>query len=427
MSEEHLCKLFLDADNLLINNKVVNEKIFKQDGRYNQYCRNRNCKTNDERICALATYLFVKLSEKTNNQHYKHFLMWLSDKLYEIENDNKITLKESYEKNLNASIGSLNYWNVVNSSLKDANLRHMRELYNLLKYICNTVTYYKNNSDNNKELLQKSVYCLNQYRNLYNNFPKCNSYLHLLDELKKMYENFRNDAIKKDTNQKNNIANRLQILTTPDKKDLYFAENLKIFDFKGPECAKLNSKAEQQHQSTSAQPEEKEKLAVETEALSKSLLQLLSHLSSQLPSLSQLSSLPQLSPQLKQSEPSDKSNDDNEEKEETQQSTIQEPTDSSNNIECGQITEHHLSEIDVKGNISEIASSRNIFNEYKALVFSVIAIAIPVILAVMYKFLAPIWRKKMKKKTMKKIINLCDEKKTKEEAANTFIEKNQSE
>ncbi|SCL90540.1 CIR protein, partial [Plasmodium chabaudi chabaudi] len=38
-------------------------------------------------------------------------------------------------------------------------------------------------------------------------------------------------------------------------------------------------------------------------------------------------------------------------------------------------------------------------------------ILIPIILGISYKYLTPIWRKKMKKKTMKKIINLSDQKK----------------
>ncbi|SCL85505.1 Plasmodium variant antigen protein Cir/Yir/Bir, putative [Plasmodium chabaudi adami] len=38
-------------------------------------------------------------------------------------------------------------------------------------------------------------------------------------------------------------------------------------------------------------------------------------------------------------------------------------------------------------------------------------ILIPIILGISYKYLKPVWRKKMKKKTMKKIINLSDQKK----------------
>ncbi|VTZ66931.1 CIR protein [Plasmodium chabaudi chabaudi] len=54
-------------------------------------------------------------------------------------------------------------------------------------------------------------------------------------------------------------------------------------------------------------------------------------------------------------------------------------------------------------------------------------ILIPIILVISYKFLAPAWRKRMKKKNMKKIINLCDKKKAKNGVTNVFIEKNQLE
>ncbi|SCL89651.1 Plasmodium variant antigen protein Cir/Yir/Bir, putative [Plasmodium chabaudi adami] len=429
MGDQQLCKLILDADNLFTNDQVVNEAIFKQDGRYDQYCHVKNgskkCETNIHRIGALSTYLFIQLEAYSNNDYGKYFLMWLSDKLYNIvkdENDGKdkkITLNEAYDEYLKNNIGNYNYWNVLYNirGLKDANLRHMRELYKLLMYICKTIADYKRNGANNRNLRQKSVNCINQYRNLYNNLPKCNSYLHLLDKLKKIYEDFRDNAIKNNNDPNNNLDKRLQKLTTTAGHDSYFANKFKEFDFNNSECVQLNSKTEhQQPQPSSAQVENKEK----AETLPpKSLLQSVSQLSTQSSQTEKSNQSFQLN-ELKDEPSSDENTEDDGLKEETQQSTsiIQEPTNGFNNIESDKITEHHISAIDMKGNI---------FNEYKLIAFSVIAIAIPVILAVMYKFLAPVWRKKLKKKKMKKIINLCDEKKTKKEVANTFIEKNQSE
>ncbi|SCL83263.1 CIR protein [Plasmodium chabaudi adami] len=54
-------------------------------------------------------------------------------------------------------------------------------------------------------------------------------------------------------------------------------------------------------------------------------------------------------------------------------------------------------------------------------------ILIPIILGISYKYLTPVWRKKTKRRAMKKIINLSDQKKAYNGVKNAFIEKNQSE
>ncbi|SCL93737.1 Plasmodium variant antigen protein Cir/Yir/Bir, putative, partial [Plasmodium chabaudi chabaudi] len=55
--------------------------------------------------------------------------------------------------------------------------------------------------------------------------------------------------------------------------------------------------------------------------------------------------------------------------------------------------------------------STSINNGNKLPYIAVPLILIPIILGISYKYLTPVWRKKMKKKTMKKIINLSDPKK----------------
>ncbi|SCL92729.1 Plasmodium variant antigen protein Cir/Yir/Bir/Plasmodium vivax Vir protein, putative [Plasmodium chabaudi adami] len=419
MSDEQLCELFLDADNffdgkIVKTNKIVNSSSFQQ------YCPNWKCKTNKDKIGALSTYLFMKLPQLNNDKHKGYFLMWLSDKLFKMVKDkdkgkeNSITLNEAYETYLEKNIGNFKYWNLVYNirGLKDADLRHMHELYTLLKHICNTIVYYKKNNDKPTKLLQYSVNCLNQYRSLYNSVSGCDSYLYLLGKLKKIYDDFRDNAIKKDTHKKNNIENRLKELIMPNKIDLNVIQKIENSDLSTLGCAKLHSQVAQQKKTQPSSPQGEKKESTELP-----LLQSSSHISQQ-----------------KQSDISDQSNEvteepfngenseDNEQKNETQES-------SSNSIIT---SSDHGTETDSFGSlkkeiIPEIASSGDIFNEHKIIVFSVIAIAIPVILAVMYKFLEPVWRKKIKKKNMKKIINLCDEKKVKKEVTNAFIEKNQSE
>ncbi|SCL84934.1 Plasmodium variant antigen protein Cir/Yir/Bir, putative [Plasmodium chabaudi adami] len=407
MSDEQLCKLFLYGDEFFNENYVITKKFNSKIHSYKQYCPDQKCDSNRKRIGALSTDLFIQLPDPNNDEHKEYFLMWLSDKLFKIVKDkNKkysITLKSAYDEYLKNNIGNFKYWNLVHNIkfLEDANLRHMHELYTLLKHICNTIVDYKKNGPKHSNLSNNSVKCYNQYKSLYDTISGCKSYRHLLDTLKKIYDNFRENAIKKDNDQKNNIAKRLQELTPPDGRNSYYESKIENFDFKGPECDKLNSKTEkqqqQQLQSSSEQSEQRETTDKHNEVKEKTITE-------------------------------EKTKSKGQENENHQSiPTAQEPSDDLIITVSDQITEEQHSPTDVKENIPEIVSSGDIFNEYKPIVFSVIAIAIPVILAVMYKFLAPVWRKKMKKKNMKKIINLCDEKKTKKEATNAFIEKNQLE
>ncbi|SCL90249.1 Plasmodium variant antigen protein Cir/Yir/Bir/Plasmodium vivax Vir protein, putative [Plasmodium chabaudi adami] len=420
MNIEQVCNLFHDSDEYFNEKNIVNSERFNQDGRYDQYCHVKNytkkCETNEHRIAAISTYLFMKLEAERNGDYGKYFLMWLSNILFKMVKDkdkgkeNSITLNEAYDKYLKNNIGNFNYWHLLWNirGLKDANLRHMRELYTLLKYICNTIADYRKKGANNRELYKHSAKCLNQYRTLYENISGCNSYLHLLDKLKKIYEDFRTSAINENRiSKKNNLDKRLQKLTTTKDIDSYFATEFKEFNFKGSGCVKLDSKTDQEQQ----------------------------------PQLSLVQSPPQGS-QTEQSdqpvqlnggteEPStEESSDDNGQQNETERSelTIQESSIDSTNIQYGQKTTSDNSEIGAKEIMAGTAYSGHIFNEYKIIVFSVIAIVIPVILAVMYKYLAPGLRKKFKKKqNMKKITNLCDEKKAKKKVTNAFTEKNQSE
>ncbi|SCL87428.1 hypothetical protein, conserved, partial [Plasmodium chabaudi adami] len=61
---------------------------------------------------------------------------------------------------------------------------------------------------------------------------KCDSYLHLLDNLKKTYEDFR--TIIKNTDSK--LASSLQTLTTIENTGSYLVEGFKNFDFSDQKC-----------------------------------------------------------------------------------------------------------------------------------------------------------------------------------------------
>ncbi|SCL92790.1 CIR protein [Plasmodium chabaudi adami] len=96
------------------------------------------------------------------------------------------------------------------------------------------------------------------------------------------------------------------------------------------------------------------------------------------------------------------------------------------NVECSKQEERHKARVAAQNRSSggsEIGTSTktslpglsvtptNINNGNKLPYIAIPLILIPIILGISYKYLTPVWRKKMKKKTMKKIINLSDQKK----------------
>ncbi|EAA22905.1 hypothetical protein, partial [Plasmodium yoelii yoelii] len=236
------CELFLQADDFFNGNSDVHNKINKSK-EYRDYCiNNKTCSNTIESIGALGEGLFMKVYTN-ENKYSDHVMLWLAHKLFDVvkekdnEKANKITLSSAYDEYLKKYMGSFKYWNTsyYTNDLKNANLRHLHEIYTLLNNICNTIVDHKKNSAKSKTLSQNSGKCFNQYISLYNKFSKCDSYRYLLAKLKKIYEDFRTSAIEKD-NGDNQLDKLLQELTTSDGKDSYSMGNFKKFNFNGPEC-----------------------------------------------------------------------------------------------------------------------------------------------------------------------------------------------
>ncbi|SCL90852.1 Plasmodium variant antigen protein Cir/Yir/Bir, putative, partial [Plasmodium chabaudi chabaudi] len=181
------CSYFIEADEYF-NNGIVDENKFNKNDSLKYRCPYENrtlrpCQNNYERVNAVGAYLYNNLLNvgssfkgigNNDNRHVEFFMMWLGDKLFKIDNDYKITMEESYEKNLKNSMGNFNYWNVLRSKniYKNATIRKMNAMYTLLTYICKLVTEYnknnknlKNISDNDRNtLVNHSTQCRNYYR-----------------------------------------------------------------------------------------------------------------------------------------------------------------------------------------------------------------------------------------------------------------------
>ncbi|CAD2095073.1 PIR protein CIR protein [Plasmodium vinckei] len=210
---------FLREVDAYFNNENVDVTKFDKSNLFTYKCPRKGkeniCTTNNERINALGVHLYQKLAKiskdfkgegDNGNRHIEIFMMWLGDKLYKIDKDYKKTLEESYKKYLENYMPGFNYWRVVGSKkeYKIANVWYMSELYNLLNCICNIVIEYKKNP-NSREIGTMSKKCHQKFTSIYKNIKECYSYFHLLTFLKSIYDDIRNDAIKKDNDLKASI------------------------------------------------------------------------------------------------------------------------------------------------------------------------------------------------------------------------------
>ncbi|CAD2085030.1 PIR protein CIR protein [Plasmodium vinckei brucechwatti] len=268
MEPKDLCKLFLDADKI-INDEHYNNMTLEQiinDPKFKEYCPNSNCETN-LKINGFGEYLFNQLGTQIENEYYEYFMMWLSDKLFEIAKDdnnpqiNDITLNEAYDKYLKKNIKNGSYWVLldIKKGLKEVNLKYMEQFYKLLNNICKAIVYYKPNDDDTAKFISNSTECYNQYLSLYTSVSNCDSYLHLLDNLKKTYEDFKNSVHEEIKNNYPYLEGRLKTLKI-ENTDSYFVNNFKEFDFSDENCKpKTKKTGELSHRNGSEDSKNKSK------------------------------------------------------------------------------------------------------------------------------------------------------------------------
>ncbi|SCL85987.1 CIR protein, partial [Plasmodium chabaudi chabaudi] len=249
MTTRKLCNLFREADGYFNDENVDTEKINKNT-KIKGYCRNGGCKKNEERINALALYIhmeFKSLIRKKSeyNKYDECLLMWLSDKLFKMDDESKdpnrniytITLNQAYEKHLKKYKVKLDYWTLLDimPGLKNANLKYMSEFYKLLNHICRIITYYNEKGAKSRKLSKYFVDCRFQYRTLYMNVSECKPYLHLLNKLKGLYDDFRSYAIR-NTDSNNNLVTNLQKLTLENGEEISATKVFTSYNFSNQPC-----------------------------------------------------------------------------------------------------------------------------------------------------------------------------------------------
>ncbi|KEG00576.1 hypothetical protein YYE_04405 [Plasmodium vinckei vinckei] len=250
-NHKRMCKLLLKGDSYF-NDENVDMKEINKNTKIKAYCHNNDCKTNEDRINALAAYIIMKFKEsirraQKHNDYDEYLLMWISDKLLKmhLESIGKkdkpgymdgTTLNEAYDNYLKNHKGILDYWDILNmqQGLKKANLKYMSEFYKLLNHICKIITYDETKGRKIKEFSRNSIGCSRQYKTLYMNISECKSYVDLLNKLKGIYDDF-SSAIKK-TGSNNDLKTKLQTLKTEDGKVMKAVRGFKTYDFSNEEC-----------------------------------------------------------------------------------------------------------------------------------------------------------------------------------------------
>ncbi|CAD2087666.1 PIR protein CIR protein [Plasmodium vinckei lentum] len=263
--DDQVCDLLRNNDNLFTKEIVDISKFNKTSSLknrcpYDETSKEYKCTSNNDRINAVSTNLYNKIIEidkaykKKNgvSRHIEIFMMWLGDKLFRIDKDYKATLEESYKKNLEKSMGSVNYWEAIDSKkiYKKATIKKMSEYYSLLNYICKLITEYNKNEENpsRKLLGNYASQCDNFYKTIHNSISGCKPYIQLLDDLKMIYEIFRLQRIdiqsKLNNTDKKLLLNRVKSLTTFKKENRYFMTVNAILSFDDKECVEVKSNDE---------------------------------------------------------------------------------------------------------------------------------------------------------------------------------------
>ncbi|CAD2105804.1 PIR protein CIR protein [Plasmodium vinckei] len=265
--DDKVCELLYEVNDVFTK-EIVDERKFKRFTKCHSYCPYQNnsnenkCINDYERFNALGSYLFNKISEidknfkgglNDNNRHIELFMIWLGGKLFKMDNNYKATMEESYKKNLENHMGKFNYWKLIDSKklYKNATIKKMSDLYNLLDNICKLITEYNKNPQkiNRSRLRNNFTQCLNFYRSIHKSVNGCKPYVHLLDSLKMMYEIFRVMKILNNKNlskvDKEFIDRYIQSITTFDGVNQYFISISEQLSFDDKECREVRSNDEQ--------------------------------------------------------------------------------------------------------------------------------------------------------------------------------------
>ncbi|SCL84307.1 CIR protein, partial [Plasmodium chabaudi adami] len=270
MSYNQACNLFRGLDELFDEGFGDVKELDSLSTLFNDYCPERGeskrCDTDYERISAVAGYLFMNfitdndIDINNDNDYYiQYFVMWISNKLYEIATNNYKYLNQPHENNLDKSIGNFNFLNSRNDTreLKDANITIMNILYLLFKEICKAVWMDQGKKTEIYEHTTQITQCFIIYTELSKFVNPCSPYLELLDHLKTLYDDYREAA----------IQNKIHGKYTPEllRRFPEIDKTTQKFNFTSPECKKVHEQLIKNAQKLIKEEKEKEEGKGKTE------------------------------------------------------------------------------------------------------------------------------------------------------------------
>ncbi|VTZ67325.1 CIR protein [Plasmodium chabaudi chabaudi] len=234
--DKNVCKLFIDVDKLFTKGSV-NETLFNDS--YKNFCPKGGCNTNYDRIGALCEYLLEELSKNDDkqkgdnnnvNQNYEYVFMWLAAKFLNITHDVSFSLNDYYEKFIVNQGGHFNCWGKLDNKeyLKDSNLSIMSVFYQLFMNICKAVVENEISKLETKKFMMIDYNYYQIYDLINSQFSSCDPYVQLLINLKKLYDEYRNLAIKQIPKDQHDTVNSLtcpEINNNDNQPNLQFQSN----------------------------------------------------------------------------------------------------------------------------------------------------------------------------------------------------------
>ncbi|SCL84717.1 CIR protein [Plasmodium chabaudi chabaudi] len=198
MSKE-LCEGIKFADQNVVFDSGSQKYTFN-DEILKAYCPNQNCDSESQKlsssfIALLNNFKSIDKEKLENDKLAQYAILWFSSKIKE-------NTKAGHGINdiYNTIIKNNSWFSEHSESIDDKkdmmnfNFMHLKNLYELLKGICDTINKCSDSS-NTKECIKSAKKCGELYRRCLTSFPweegHCNPYCSVLSNLKKDYDKFR--------------------------------------------------------------------------------------------------------------------------------------------------------------------------------------------------------------------------------------------
>lgn len=226
---------------------------YVQDCPYDNKSKSHRCKNDLEGMYVLCLHLFHDLfnlpqetlkRENDDNQYVEYIMMWLGDRLFNIESYSSSTLIDFYNNYLIKLPKFNSYKSLIEKKkhLKDSHIVYMRRFYLLFQEVCYISLKYSKNNLNMDKMKRDYTFLHNKYTSLFNHINTCDSYLSLLNNLKAAFEQYKKSLVLSVSNSQtqvdiHNVFKRL----SPRKR----INEGSVLGFDCKECKQVHIKADE--------------------------------------------------------------------------------------------------------------------------------------------------------------------------------------